>query len=512
MTKRIKARGARRRGHRPSRPSWPVAPPPADRPRDGDTVSVVGFSVLEDGQQAGHRRLPEDRRRQGRQVQDVVRRLRRPEPRRRRRPEGRRRALLARARRHPPRRRGLVAKDWNDRPRPRASSPTPSWSSWSARATPRTSRPGTTWSSPASRSSPRTRPRPARPSGTSSPPAAHVAGQRRHRGRRQGVPHQVLRQHRRPARAAAATPPPRSRRHRRRAALLRERGDPGPRRAATDFDYIVPDDTLLIENPGAVTEGRRRRRPRTSWTSSSADGRPDRLRQGRLPPGHRRRSTSTVEGANDPSNPFPAPARSCSRSTRTSAAGPRPTTKFFDDERPGIITKIQDAGQTSASDVTAVLGTGRAGPVGARRRPGSSGSTLTRGSGLGLGVAMIWFSLLVLIPLAAIVVTAGDGGWQRLRRHAHQPADLGRAQADRRSVARSSPLVNVVMGTLIAWVLVRDRFSGKRRPRGASSTSRSRCRRSSPAWCCSSLYGPKSPLGVDVGQHPRPRSSSRSRS
>src|SRR5699024_10193694 len=44
--------------------------------------------------------------------------------------------------------------------------------------------------------------------------------------------------------------------------------------------------------------------------------------------------------------------------------------------------------------------------VSGRRR-----STLTRASGLGLGVAMLWFSLLVMIPLLAIVVTAGQGGW-----------------------------------------------------------------------------------------------------
>jgi len=58
---------------------------------------------------------------------------------------------------------------------------------------------------------------------------------------------------------------------------------------------------------------------------------------------------------------------------------------------------------------TAVLGQDTR-PVG-RGRPGVH-STLTRGSALGLGVAMIWFSLLVLIPLAAIVVTAGKDGWQ----------------------------------------------------------------------------------------------------
>ena len=47
------------------------------------------------------------------------------------------------------------------------------------------------------------------------------------------------------------------------------------------------------------------------------------------------------------------------------------------------------------------------------RRPGSglsTHSTLTRGSGLALGIATTWFSLLVLIPLAALVVTAAGAG------------------------------------------------------------------------------------------------------
>ena len=47
-------------------------------------------------------------------------------------------------------------------------------------------------------------------------------------------------------------------------------------------------------------------------------------------------------------------------------------------------------------------------------RPGR-GSTLTRSSALGLGVAMVWFSLLVLIPLAALIVTATAGGWVKIR-------------------------------------------------------------------------------------------------
>ena len=48
-------------------------------------------------------------------------------------------------------------------------------------------------------------------------------------------------------------------------------------------------------------------------------------------------------------------------------------------------------------------------PAGTAGRPGRA--PLTRVSGLGLGVAMLWFSLLVLIPLAAVVAIAGAGGW-----------------------------------------------------------------------------------------------------
>ena len=44
-----------------------------------------------------------------------------------------------------------------------------------------------------------------------------------------------------------------------------------------------------------------------------------------------------------------------------------------------------------------------------RRRSRPKGS-LSLASSLGLGVALLWFSLLVLIPLAMVVVTAGGEG------------------------------------------------------------------------------------------------------
>jgi sulfate transport system permease protein len=95
------------------------------------------------------------------------------------------------------------------------------------------------------------------------------------------------------------------------------------------------------------------------------------------------------------------------------------------------------------------------------RRRAAGAHRLTRGSALGLGVALTWFSLLVLIPLSAVVVKAAGGGWSTF-------ADaLGNDQtmaALRLTVGTSLAItaLNMVMGTVIAWVLVRDRFWGKR--------------------------------------------------
>lgn len=98
-------------------------------------------------------------------------------------------------------------------------------------------------------------------------------------------------------------------------------------------------------------------------------------------------------------------------------------------------------------------------PASTPRRSGPR-STLTRSSGLGLGIAMTWFSLLVLIPLAAVVVTAAEGGWGAFWSTVTNPQT---AAAIKLTVytALGVTAVNVVMGPLIAWVLVRDRFWGK---------------------------------------------------
>lgn len=109
----------------------------------------------------------------------------------------------------------------------------------------------------------------------------------------------------------------------------------------------------------------------------------------------------------------------------------------------------------------AALAAGRSGQGSFLTRPAWSHTTLSRTSGLGLGVSMLWFSLLVLIPLTAVIVTASEGGWAGFWRTITNPET---AHAIRLTVTAAAvvTVLNVFSGTAIAWVLVRDRFPGKR--------------------------------------------------
>ena len=91
---------------------------------------------------------------------------------------------------------------------------------------------------------------------------------------------------------------------------------------------------------------------------------------------------------------------------------------------------------------------------------GASAIVTGGASGIGLGIAMLWFSLLVLIPLCAVIITAADGGWAAFWATITNDQT---AAAIRLTVltALGVTVVNVVMGPIIAWVLVRDEFRGK---------------------------------------------------
>lgn len=86
---------------------------------------------------------------------------------------------------------------------------------------------------------------------------------------------------------------------------------------------------------------------------------------------------------------------------------------------------------------------------------------MTRGPRLGLGITTVWLSLLVLLPLAAVVVKSGENGWSGFRAALSNEST---AAALRLTVTQAVlvTVVNVVMGTVVAWVLVRDDFPGKR--------------------------------------------------
>lgn len=101
-----------------------------------------------------------------------------------------------------------------------------------------------------------------------------------------------------------------------------------------------------------------------------------------------------------------------------------------------------------------------AAPRGGRRaRRAKTKESLGRGSGLTLGVLTLWMTLLVLLPLAAVIAKAFGAGF----------GDFADAITDREAasaleltvgLAVAVALVNGVMGSLVAWVLVRERFRG----------------------------------------------------
>ena len=98
---------------------------------------------------------------------------------------------------------------------------------------------------------------------------------------------------------------------------------------------------------------------------------------------------------------------------------------------------------------------------GGTRRPSAGSANRARlgaASGAGLGVAVLWLSLLVVLPLAAVVAKgAGSGFWDAVTNHAALAAIRLTVLS-----ALAVAAINAVMGTLIACVLVRDSFQGKR--------------------------------------------------
>ena len=115
---------------------------------------------------------------------------------------------------------------------------------------------------------------------------------------------------------------------------------------------------------------------------------------------------------------------------------------------------------------------------------------------LGVGVVGLWLSVIVLLPLAALTVASLEEGLAGFWDAVTAPAALG-ALRTTLLVSVVVALVNAVMGTLIAWVLVRDEFPGQRIVNALIDLPFAL-----PTIVASivllSLYGPNSPVGVQL--------------
>ncbi|MFF3570737.1 MULTISPECIES: sulfate ABC transporter permease subunit CysT [Nocardia] len=115
---------------------------------------------------------------------------------------------------------------------------------------------------------------------------------------------------------------------------------------------------------------------------------------------------------------------------------------------------------------------------------------------LGIATAVLWLSVIVLLPLAALAFHAFDNGWSGFWSAATAPAALDALKV---TVLLSVlvALLNVVMGTLVAWVLVRDEFPGK-----SIVNSLIDLPFALPTIVASivmlALYGPDSPIGIHL--------------
>ncbi len=142
------------------------------------------------------------------------------------------------------------------------------------------------------------------------------------------------------------------------------------------------------------------------------------------------------------------------------------------------------------------VGTGASAPAPAsRRRTRRARITGTVGP-LGIGVATLWLSLIVLLPLAALATHSLSDGFGGFWDAVTAPAALATLRVTV-GVSIVVAAINAVMGTIIAWVLVRDEFPGKRVVNALIDLPFAL-----PTIVASivllSLYGPQSPIGLQL--------------
>ena len=112
------------------------------------------------------------------------------------------------------------------------------------------------------------------------------------------------------------------------------------------------------------------------------------------------------------------------------------------------------------------------------------------------GAAVIYLSFIVLIPLAAVVWSSFGEGVGGFLRSISNPQGIAALRLTF-EVSAVVVVINIVTGTLIAWVLVRDSFRGK-----GLVNSLIDLPFALPTVVAGltllTLYGPKSPLGLNI--------------
>jgi len=111
-------------------------------------------------------------------------------------------------------------------------------------------------------------------------------------------------------------------------------------------------------------------------------------------------------------------------------------------------------------------------------------------------VATLYLSVIVLIPLAAVVFRSTEDGAGAFWRAITTPEAIATLQLTF-TVSVIVVIVNAITGTMIAWVLVRDEFRGKSLVNSIIDLPFAL-----PTIVAGltllALYGPKSPLGINV--------------
>jgi sulfate transport system permease protein len=127
----------------------------------------------------------------------------------------------------------------------------------------------------------------------------------------------------------------------------------------------------------------------------------------------------------------------------------------------------------------------------------SAGREVRGGAALLRGTVTLYLSLVVVLPLTAVVWRSSRGGWGAFWEAATQPQAVAALRLTF-AVALAVAAGNVVMGTVIAWVLVRDEFPGKRVVNALIDLPFAL-----PTIVAGitllALYGSNSPVGVNIG-------------